>query len=170
MRQIIFGFCALGLAACGGSKDAEDVPADAPKAVNPAEQWETPPEIGVMNLPEVNSFCTFWPEGHEFDFNDPESWQFVFVTVFDGTDTSPDNLDGYVQLAGQQRKVELITAEASEMGEVRQYRTKDAPVAVLEVVMNKGDEGYEAISYTGRIKVTYPDGVKPIKFEGDCGV
>lgn len=164
---------ALGLVGCGGASES----AGSAQAVDATSTvtsrilaWEGVPEIGVMQLPEINSFCTFWKAGHEFNFDDPATWEFVFVTVFDGRDTSPDNLDGLISLQGETRQMELITAETSEAGDVRQYRTAEPPIAVVEVKMDVRDKGYESISYTGRIKVTYPEGGKSMRIEGDCGV
>lgn len=164
----------LALVGCGGASEG----AGGAKVANEAPThvtsrilaWDGVPEIGVMQLPEVNSFCTFWKQGHEFNFDDPETWAFVFVTVFDDRDTSPDNLDGLISLQGETRTVELITAETSEAGDVRQYRTTEAPIAVVELKMDVRNKGYESISYTGRIKVTYPEGGKSMRIEGDCGV
>lgn len=160
----------LALAACGGGSEGADEERAAQPAGAAGSGWVSSPEIGVMTLPNVQSFCSFFPEGHDFDFDDPATWQFVFVTVFDDTDVSPDNLNGRILLSGVEREVELITAEASDTGEVRQYRTVDAPVAVIEVTMDAGEEGYEATAYTGQVAVTYPEGGDAVRFDGDCGV
>lgn len=171
--RLLMAAVALTLMGCGGAPESADSVQAAdttPIVTSRILAWEGVPDIGVMHLPEVNSFCTFWKQGHEFNFDDPATWEFVFVTVFDGRDTSPDNLDGLISLQGETRRVELITAEASEAGDVRQYRTTEAPMAVVEVKMDVRNKGYESISYTGRIKVTYPEGGKSMRIEGDCGV
>lgn len=159
------------LAGCGGPK-ADDTQRQTPQQAQPI--WQPPvfdgaPSLDTMVLPDARTYCAFFPKGHEFVFDDPDTWEFVFVTLIGDADSS-DLYDGMVSLNGDKRAVELITQQDSEAGEVRTYRTKDAPVAVLVLDMARGEEGMESVGYSGTIAVTLPDDGPYMEFEGDCGV
>jgi hypothetical protein len=165
---------ALVLVSCGqdGDGDSAGVMDKAPKALGQIQipVYDTAPKLGLVTIGNASPFCSFFAKGHDFVFDDPDTWQFVFVTVFDERDTPPDALDGLVSLNGETRRVELITQDATDTGEIRTYRTKAAPVAVLTVTMNTGEAGLESQSYTGTVQVTLPEGGAPVTFDGDCGV
>lgn len=128
-----------------------------------------PSVITDIHWPYIDSYCTFWRLGHRFDFNDPESWRFVFFTQKDGLH-EPYAETGFAAIGHQLRQLELVSREETPAGETRHYRSLgEAPHDVF-VTMKAGEEGYESTGYAGSIAVSGPYGEETVAFEGDCGV
>ncbi|WP_163836285.1 hypothetical protein [Spartinivicinus ruber] len=123
------------------------------------------PTIGEMHWPGANSYCTFFKEGHKFDFDNKETWKFVFVTILDDSkDTA------YMQINNKREKIKLVNATKSETNEKRVYEVAADKNIQIEVEMNSGKSGVEHTNYTGVIRLLKPMGGDAIKFYGDCGV
>lgn len=183
MTRTLLAMTALALGACGGG--ASDVPdnrdaSDAREASiesagqttveqAPVASYAAAPSIGGMTITDQSFFCSFYGADVELDPEDPSSWEFLFLTVYDGSDLPADSLNGQALLDDELRKVELVTSSATETGERWEYRTTAPPMAVLALDLNTGEEGYESIQYTGSIQVTTPAGGSAIAIEGSCG-
>jgi hypothetical protein len=134
----------------------------------PAVQAQQP-IITDIHWPYISSYCAFQRAGQPFDFNDLDSWRYVFFDNFD-TITGSNARYAYVGLHHQIRQLEELSREETETGEKRSYRTYGEPAYTVEVVMNKGEEGMEHAGYTGTIAVSGPGGDERVEFHGDCGV
>ncbi|MBO6717182.1 MAG: hypothetical protein JJ913_04405 [Rhizobiaceae bacterium] len=137
--------------------------------IAPAAVQAQQPIITDIHWPYVSSYCTFMRAGQNFDYNDLESWRFVY---FDNTDTitGSNARYAYIGLHHQLRQLEEMDTMSSGEGELRKYRTWGEPSYEVTVSMLKGDGGYESTSYTGTISVSGPGGQEEIEFHGECGV
>ena len=127
------------------------------------------PIITDVLWPNISSYCTFLRAGQEFDFNNPDSWRFVFFDNID-TITGSNARYAYIGLHHQLRQLEELDTISSGEGELRTYRTWGEPSYEVTVSMIKGEGGYESTSFTGTISVSGPGGEEEIEFHGDCGV
>lgn len=127
------------------------------------------PIITDILWPNISSYCTFQRTGQNFDYNNPDSWRFVF---FDNTDTitGSNARYAYIGLHHQVRQLEEIDTMTSGEGELRSYRTWGEPSYEVKVSMIKGESGGESTAYTGTISVSGPGGQEEVEFHGDCGV
>ena len=169
MRAFLAFAMAVTLAACGPKPADEEIKSPSSPTILAPATWDAPPVIGKIKEFQTNAYCTFFAENHSFDYNDEDSWEFVFLTRI-AADLPSDSFNGEIMLDGRKRTLELITSKQTDAGEVRQYRTIDAPAAAIEVDMVQGEQGLESTGYTGEIRVTNPEGVTPVRFWGDCGV
>ncbi len=134
----------------------------------PAAQAQQP-IITDIHWPGIFSYCTFLRAGQEFDYNNPDSWRFVFFDNID-TITGSNAQYAYIGLHHQIRQLEQVDSVSSGEGERRSYRTYGEPSYTVEVTMLKGEGGYESTEYTGTIAVSGALGEETIEFHGDCGV
>ena len=128
------------------------------------------PVITDIHWPYISSYCTFMRASQQFNYNDPESWRFVF---FDNTDTitGSNARYAYIGLHHQLRQLEEVDVISSGEGELRSYRTWGEPAYMIDVVMTKSDGGSpESTNFTGTITVSGTGGDEEIEFHGDCGV
>ncbi len=137
-------------------------------ATAPAAQAQQP-IITDIHWPYISSYCTFLRAGQNFDYNDFDSWRFVF---FDNTDTitGSNARYAYIGLHHQLRQLEEMDTMTSGEGELRKYRTWGEPSYEVTVSMIKGEGSYESTGFTGTISVSGPGGEEEIEFHGDCGV
>ncbi len=127
------------------------------------------PQIGDINWYLADSYCNFFRTGHTFEYDDPASWQFVFLTSL-VSDSKITSERGYARINGVLRELELVERTLTDFGERRLYRTYgDAPVT-LTVTMHTGEKGSEHTNYTGTINAQGPGGQTSVSFAGDCGV
>lgn len=127
------------------------------------------PVVTDIHWPHIDSYCTFWRKDHSFNFNDPESWRFVFFTQKDSLH-EPYPETGFIALGHQLRQLELVSATKVETGEERRYRSLGASQHDVVVTMTAGEAGTESTGYTGTIAVAGPYGSETVAFQGDCGV
>lgn len=127
------------------------------------------PIITDIHWPFINSYCTFQRAGQDFDYNNPDSWRFVFFDNID-TITGSNARYAYVGLHHQVRQLEEIDTVSSGEGELRTYRTWGEPSYEVKVSMIKGEDSYESTPFTGTISVSGPGGSEEVEFHGDCGV
>lgn len=127
------------------------------------------PVMTDIAWPGIDSYCTFMREGHDFDYNDPESWRFVF---FSQLDTSGEQAveTAFMSIGHNLRQLELVDSSQSGNEETRLYRSLGAGSHDIVVTMRGGEEGYESTGYTGSIEVSGPLGEETVAFHGDCGV
>lgn len=117
----------------------------------------------------IDSYCTFMREGHEFDYNDPDSWRFVFFTQID-TSAQPVVETAFMSIGHNLRQLELVDTERAGNVETRSYRSLGANPHDVVVNMQGGEDGYEATAYSGSIEINGPLGSETVGFQGDCGV
>jgi hypothetical protein len=135
----------------------------------PAAQAQQP-IVTDVHWPFISSYCTFMRAGQQFNYNDPESWRFVFFDNFDTITGSNENY-AYVGLHHQVRQLEELSREETDSGEKRLYRTYGEPSYIVEVVMNNdGDTSPESAAFSGTITVSGSSGDEQVEFHGDCGV
>ena len=127
------------------------------------------PVVTDIVWPGIDSYCTFMREVHSFDYNDPESWRFVFFTQLD-TSVEPAVEIAFMSIGHSLRQLELVDSSQSGNDETRRYRSLGAGSHDIVVTMQGGEEGYEATGYTGSIEVSGPLGGETVAFHGDCGV
>lgn len=132
-------------------------------------QGQGRPVVTDIAWPGIDSYCTFMREGHSFDYNDPESWRFVF---FSQLDTSAEQAveTAFMSIGYGLRQLELVDSSQSGNEETRRYRSLGAGSHDIVVTMVSGEEGYESTGYTGSIVVSGPLGEETVTFHGDCGV
>lgn len=128
------------------------------------------PIITDIHWPYVSSYCSFQRADQAFDYNDLETWRFVFFDNVD-TITGGNARYAYVGLHHQLRQLEELSREETATGETRSYRTWGEPAYSVDVVMNKGgSDSPESTGFTGTISVSGSGGDEQVEFHGDCGV
>ena len=70
-RLIMSAGGAIALAACSGG----DVPAGETAGAGAAAM-----QLEAMHLPDANTYCNLMKAGHDFVYDDRETWKFIFVT------------------------------------------------------------------------------------------
>ncbi|MDE1464942.1 hypothetical protein [Spartinivicinus poritis] len=121
--------------------------------------------IGEMHWPDVNSYCTFFKEGHKFDFDNQDTWKFVFVTLLAGAEDV-----AYMQINNKREAIKLVSSNKIENTEKRIYKVDSNENIQIEIAMKAGESGVEHTNYTGVIRLLKPVEGGVIKFYGDCGV
>ena len=121
------------------------------------------PVIGEMLLPQTDAYCTFSHEGHEFVFDNDDTWRFVFVSPLDGPDTNAQ-----MDVGGQVYDFTVAESGTTDAGHERRiYRSGDVAV---EVIFVEGEAGTEYTNYTGTLRVLEPLQGDFLTYEGSCGV
>ncbi len=179
----LMGLAVIGLMACdqiqtklsGSQETVSDK--KAVSIVNKLPQGEDSPNavIGDMLLKpqSMNSYCSFFRNGHDFRYDDKSTWKFLIEDDF-----NQDLNAVKMKLDGDIRQLRSTFQNAEGMVIVRHFKTVDAPFIEVLIEMEEGETGYEATTYTGSMAIIKSkDGVTPriypeseVKFYGDCGV
>lgn len=122
------------------------------------------PVIGEIEGLDVDAYCVFMNEGHEFVYADAETWRFVFLTDL------IQNGVAYMMLDGEQRELMLSDSLEGERGEVRTYESGGDTPYMVTVLMLTGESGYEHTGYSGAIHVVHDGAAAAVAYSGDCGV
>ena len=130
---------------------------------------EDAPRIDEIHWPGIDSYCTFMRDGHDFVFDDPETWRFVFFTGLPEA-----RLDimarAFMRIDGRLHELALIDSETDGPSEQRRYRSYGASPYTVDVAAARGEEGHESAAYSGTISVTRDGMTSSVAFQGDCGV
>jgi len=134
-----------------------------------APQAQQRPSIDDVLWPWIGSYCSFTKAGHIFEFDDLNTWRFVFFTEFPETEA---DLWGraFMRIDGQLRELVPTGVETRGATEVYRYRTHDAPPHEVTVEATPGAQGYESMPYSGIITVSRQGATAQQAFSGDCGV
>ena len=157
MNRFLFGALgALALTACsGGETPADDAADAAPRAM----------ALEEMHLPDANTYCNLMKAGHDFVYDDPQTWMFIFVT-----DVMGDPQPATVRIAGKDVALEEVSRTTGEdQVQTWQYRSEDGEIGI-ELKVRETGGGQEYTDYEGTIAITDPVQSEPIDIYGDCGV
>lgn len=132
-------------------------------------QAQEGPQIGDIQWPYISSYCTFMRDGHVFDYNNPDSWVFVFFSELPGEGLDRMNRS-FMRIDGQLRELALDSIEAEGAAERRIFHTLGQAPYTVAVVTRPGDAGYEHTDYAGTITVSRGAGSSSVAIKGDCGV
>ncbi|WP_084417900.1 hypothetical protein [Henriciella litoralis] len=172
----------LMIAACGNASDASDSTPPAGKAEAKAEykkhveddepsapeMAETNPQalkIGTMHQPDSDAYCTLMRESHTFNFDDPDTWRFVFTTSMEG-DPQPAQVkinDDILEFTRESR------TKSENGNETWRYRSADRGI-VIELNLKPTESGPEYTNYSGNIAIVEPTETERMGIKGSCGV
>ena len=125
------------------------------------------PSIDDIHWPYVDSYCTFQRDGQAFEFDDLETWRFVFLTNY------PDETHGPLDSAFMRinaRLVELKADQPADPAEVVTYSAASDPALMITLRLGAGRAGYENTSYAGTLTVEKDGDATTIPVSGGCGV
>jgi len=125
------------------------------------------PLITTVNWFHIDAYCTFQRADAVFDYEDKETWDFVYFTQH-GSDGLSEV--GYVPINYRLRELELIETVQGKDGETRQYRTYGPDVYEVTLTMSIDRVGYENTDYKGYLTVKGPKGEETVEVKGGCGV
>ena len=124
------------------------------------------PSIDDIAWHYIESYCTFMRADHDFVFDDPDSWRFVFFTNFPSEAGQEIFGTGFMRIDGALREFRMVARE----GDTVTMQTSDAEPLVATLALKPGEKGYEATGYTGTITVARGSVSSSVDFAGDCGV
>ncbi len=164
---------AMALSACSGGSSEPDIPADYNTSVDdpaqPAEDIaESNPqalEIGVMETPDTGAYCMLMQASQEFDFDDRDTWRFVFLTDIEGDAPSAHiKINDEVLTFSDERRT-----EDAEGIETWRYRSEERGILV-ELQLRDVDAGPEYTEYEGTMAIIEPIKTEKMGIKGSCGV
>lgn len=116
---------------------------------------------------QIESYCSFMRAGHEFVFDDPNSWRWVAFSNFPAEGQEPlDRL--FLKVNGNLREFNLAEARETDGVPQRIYKTSGDPEITVQMDLYPGEESYESTAYEGVL--IEPVSGETIEFSGDCGV
>lgn len=125
---------------------------------------QEPPRLTEISWYLTDSYCAFTKADHVFDYNDPQSWKFVFLTSLTRQKTA------YIGINHELYELKEIDMIVNDDHEIYRYETwEDQPVTVT-VKLIEGAKGYEATAYSGHITLEGAGSNETTEFIGDCGV
>ena len=176
----------LMIAACGDANEASDsapaseqaeskadakaeykkhVEDDEPSAPEMAETNPQALKIGTMHQPDSDAYCTLMRESHTFNFDDPDTWRFVFTTSVEG-DPQPAQIkinDDVLDFTREMR------TKGEDGIETWRYRSADRGI-VVELNLKETDSGPEYTNYSGNMAIVEPTQTERMGIKGSCGV
>ena len=132
-----------------------------------ATSAQNPPSLDDIHWYLSDSFCSFWREDHTFNYNDPESWRYIFMTGFSN---GQDGELGYARIDGRLRELQERERFKADGFEIIVYKTWDKNPYTVTVARKAGSGGQENTNYTGNILVERNGVGHGTPFKGDCGV
>ena len=132
----------------------------------PSALAQEAPSIDDIAWHYIESYCTFMRADHDFVFDDPDSWRFVFFTNFPSEAGQEIFGTGFMRVDGALREFRFVSRE----GDTVTMQTSDAEPLVATLALVPGEKGYEATGYTGTITVARGSVSSSVDFAGDCGV
>ncbi len=136
----------------------------------PAAVAQDAPAINDIRWYQLDSYCTFMRADHEFVYDDPETWTFVFFTNFPNEAGAEIFSTGFMRIDGALREFRFVSRETSGEGEAITMATSDEQPMTATINLSAGAKGEEATGYTGTIDVTRGDKTASVAFSGSCGV
>lgn len=127
------------------------------------------PIVTDIVWPQIDSYCTFTRADQTFDYNNPDSWRFVYFTQFD-TIMGTNAQTGFISVHHQLRQMETLKAEIGDDAQSFAYRTYGKPTYEVKVELKAGELGFESTGFSGTLTVEGADGTETIDIKGDCGV
>jgi len=128
---------------------------------------QNPPSLDDIHWYLTDSYCSFSRVDHTFNYNDPESWRYIFMTGFgNGTDGEL----GYARLDGRLRELQEVKRFREGSDEIIMYQTWDKNPYLVTISRAQTSKGTESTDYTGHILVERNGVGKATPFKGDCGV
>ncbi|MEP1444242.1 MAG: hypothetical protein ABJK39_14645 [Hyphomicrobiales bacterium] len=128
---------------------------------------QKPPSLDDIHWYLSDSFCSFSRENHTFNYDDPESWRYIFMTGF------PNDQDGelgYARIDGRLRELQETERFKADGFEIIVYKTWDKNPYTVTVARKAGAGSQESTNYTGNILVERNGVGHGTSFKGDCGV
>ena len=127
--------------------------------------------IDEILWPYIDSYCTFVNEGHQFVFDDLETWRFVVFTNYPQVAESDPLERIFMRLDGGLRELNLEKLTPGENGaETRLYRSHDTLAYEVTMELSVGEKGYESTPYEGTVTVKRGEKQASTRISGDCGV
>lgn len=128
---------------------------------------QTAPSLDDIHWYLTDSYCSFSRVEQAFNYDDPESWRYIFLTGFsNGTDGEL----GYARLDGRLRELQEVERFQEGKSEIIVYKTWDKNPYTVTVQRVAGDSGAEYTNYKGAIHVERNGVGAATPFKGDCGV
>ena len=123
--------------------------------------------VTTINWYNIDAYCTFMRAGNVFIYDDPSTWDFVFLSQR----AEDDGASGYVSINERLIQLERLNGAASTDGGIWTYRSLDA-AASYDVVLTLQitDRWTENTEYQGELKVVGAEGSESLMIEGGCGV
>jgi hypothetical protein len=174
MNRYIFALLAGVMVSACAERASE--PAGAPQyntsiddPAPPAEDVaETDPQalaIGMMHEPDTAAYCTLMQAAHEFVYDDPDTWRFVFLSEAEGeAPPARIRINDEVLAFSEERKT-----EDAEGVETWRYRSEDRGILV-ELQLKPVDGGVEHTDYEGTMAIIEPVETEKMGVKGSCGV
>lgn len=130
--------------------------------------------IQDIHWPQIDAYCVFRRKEQTFDYDDPDTWRFVYFTSFghvlpEDSDLEADKVTAFARLYYLLRELQLVSEEETGDKLKRVYRTYSKPAQDVVLDLTKTEEGSEHTAYEGTMSVSGPFGSETIDVKGDCG-
>lgn len=120
--------------------------------------------------PGMEAYCRFMRAGHEFKFDDPATWRFVFFSNLPRKEGRDPIETPFVSIDGRLTQLVQTGMETTGFETTRRYVAKTDPETAVEVYFKEKDSGEESTAYEGAIKAERAGASATVEFTGDCGV